>query len=129
MITIYFIDDEPILVMLVKRFLKSESDIQVTTFDKAEDALSQIKEGKKPDLVVSDIKMPGMSGFELARELIDGDHLRDMKFTYCTSFSSLEGASDVYGIERKDLLEFPMYKKPISAAFASFIRKHAGPDN
>lgn len=123
----YFIDDEPILLDLTKIYLERDRDLRVTYFSKASDALEMIKSGERPHLIISDIKMPEMTGFEFAQKLIDGQFLSDrMRFAYSTSFASLDGASDIYGVERKDLLQFPLFKKPITMGLISFIHQHAG---
>ena len=38
------------------------------------EALDKLRKGKKADLIVSDIKMPKMDGFELARRVNQSDH-------------------------------------------------------
>ena len=38
------------------------------------EALDKLRKGKKADLIVSDIKMPKMDGFELARRISAGDN-------------------------------------------------------
>lgn len=125
MISVFYIDDEPILLTLMEMLMKRESDIQLTTFEKAHKALEQMEAGNTPDLLISDIKMPEMNGFELLQTLLDKQLLSTTNFCYCTSFGSLEGASSIYGITRKDLLEVPFYKKPFNKHFAHFIREHA----
>ncbi len=42
---------------------------EVTTLASGEEALARIEKGARFDLVVSDIEMPGISGFELAERL------------------------------------------------------------
>jgi two-component system chemotaxis sensor kinase CheA len=45
------------------------SGFSVTTCESAVDALKMFDEGRKFDVVVSDIEMPGMNGFEFAETL------------------------------------------------------------
>lgn len=67
--TILIVDDETDLLTITKKFLEKEG-YKVHTFDSPELAFQHIKQGCKDCmLVVSDIKMPGMSGFELVRRL------------------------------------------------------------
>ena len=67
--TIMVVDDEPDLLALTKKFLESEG-YQVHAFSSPEAAVEHVKQGcTSCTLVVSDIKMPGMSGFELVRRL------------------------------------------------------------
>jgi CheY-like chemotaxis protein len=63
------VDDEPDLLTLTKKFLEREA-YQVHAFSSPETAIQHLEQGCATcTIVVSDIKMPGMSGFELVRRL------------------------------------------------------------
>ncbi len=64
---ILVVDDEKVIRDLVKRVLSGEG-YQVDTADNADDALNMI-EGKRYNLILLDIKMPGMGGAELYRRI------------------------------------------------------------
>ncbi len=64
---ILVVDDEKMIRDLVKRVLAGEG-YEVDTVDNARDALKKI-EGKRYNLVLIDIKMPGMDGIELYRRI------------------------------------------------------------
>ncbi len=61
------VDDEPNLLRAVAACLKAEA-YEVSTARSGREALLQLAEAV-PDLVVSDIRMPGMDGYQLARQL------------------------------------------------------------
>jgi len=61
------VDDEE-NIRLVLRTLLKKSDYAVAEASSAEDALEQLG-GFQPDFVISDVRMPGMSGIELCQEL------------------------------------------------------------
>jgi DNA-binding NarL/FixJ family response regulator len=61
------VDDEPNLLRAVAACLKVEG-YEVSTARSGREALVQLAE-TVPDLVVSDIRMPGMDGYQLARQL------------------------------------------------------------
>lgn len=61
------VDDEPNLLRAVAACLKAE-DYEVSTARSAHEALLQLAESV-PDLIISDIRMPGMDGYKLARQL------------------------------------------------------------
>ena len=61
------VDDEPNLLRAVEACLRAEG-FEVVTARSGRDALVSIAQ-TVPDLVVSDIRMPGMNGFELAQHL------------------------------------------------------------
>ena len=123
MTKLFFIDAEPILLKLCELFLGRSKNLEPNFFDNAFSALKEIEGGKIPDLIITDIKMPQMSGFDLAEILISKGLIDQLKFSYCTSFASLQEASDIYSLERKDLLKFPFYNKPIGRDILDFIEK------
>ncbi|HJT29633.1 MAG TPA: response regulator transcription factor [Pyrinomonadaceae bacterium] len=61
------VDDEPNLLRAVAACLKAE-DYEVSTARSGHEALMQLA-NSVPDLIISDIRMPGMDGYKLARQL------------------------------------------------------------
>lgn len=61
------VDDDPGLLRAVAETLRAEG-YEVTTARRGAEALVRIAESL-PDLIVSDIRMPGMDGYELVRNL------------------------------------------------------------
>ncbi len=66
---ILIVDDEPEMRIAITEALKREG-YQTDSAENAPDALHRI-EGEEFDLVISDVKMPKMSGQELLREIKD----------------------------------------------------------
>ena len=65
---VYVVDDEESIQRLLSRLLKSVG-LEVETFSGAQDFLSRYSASCRPACLVSDIRMPGMSGLALQREL------------------------------------------------------------
>jgi two-component system chemotaxis sensor kinase CheA len=66
--TLLFVDDSAFFRNMLTPVLKA-AGYDVTSVGGAEDALALVKKGQHFDLVVSDIEMPGMNGFDLAEAL------------------------------------------------------------
>ena len=64
---IFVIDDEKNIREIIRSYLEKES-FSVMEFDSAEPALEAFTR-YKPDMLIVDIMMPGMSGFELCNEV------------------------------------------------------------
>ena len=64
---IYIVDDSPTEVHVLKAMLEKNGHT-VDSADNAEAGIEQIK-AKKPDLVLMDVVMPGMNGFQATRAL------------------------------------------------------------
>ena len=66
--TILIVDDQPVNLKLLFTFLK-EQNFHLLVADSGERALKALAKEKKPDLILLDVMMPGMDGFEVCRRL------------------------------------------------------------
>ena len=67
---IFAIDDEKlVLEETMETIQKAVEKAEIKTYMRGNDALNAIKEGAVPDIVFSDIEMPGISGLEFAIQL------------------------------------------------------------
>ncbi len=83
-VTLAVVDDDASVLALVTSVLSS---YDVVAFDRPQPALDALKGGLRPDLIVSDVIMPGMTGFELHEAVRDLAPLRSVPFIYLTSMS------------------------------------------
>ena len=66
--TILIVDDSATILMSMDGILK-KGGFKVEKAANAEAALKKLKGGAKPDLVITDLNMPGMNGIEMIREI------------------------------------------------------------
>ncbi len=83
-VTVAVVDDDASILTLVTSVL---SGYRVVTFDRPQRALEALKGGLRPDLIVSDVIMPSMTGFELHESVRELAPLRSVPFVYLTSMS------------------------------------------
>ena len=74
MARILLVEDDPQVGELVRRFLEKEG-LETSWARSGGEALAQVWEGQKPDLVVLDRGLPDMEGLEVLKELRDFDPL------------------------------------------------------
>ena len=85
------IDDEPMILECIKEALQSEGYSVEVTSDPRE-GLRRLKEEDDIDLALLDIKMPGMSGFDVYREY---RRVRKVPAIFVTAYpASFNAASD-----------------------------------
>lgn len=100
------VDDDEAILRILKRALAPDYDVAL--FSRAADALTAIDGGLEPDLVVSDLVMPGISGIEF-REALRTRHAALLdRFVFCSGSGDQRALAD-YIVREK----VPMYHKPI----------------
>ncbi len=83
---ILVVDDEPSICELLSEFL-SLLGYQVFTAGNGGEAVSRFKE-KRPDIVLLDIKMPGMSGIDVLRKI--KEHDSEAKVIMVSAFGDID---------------------------------------
>ena len=81
--TVLLVDDDPYILYAVEKFLKIKGLKTLSTTDPAQAFLLAQKE--KPDLIISDVAMPGLDGFTLLRELKAGKKTKDIPLVLLTA--------------------------------------------
>jgi CheY-like chemotaxis protein len=100
------VEDEPSLRMLYRGDL-AEDGYEVATASNAPEALAQI-ETIRPDLVVLDIRMPGMDGLDAMTRILERDPriavVLNSAFS-CYKDNFLSWAADAYVVKSSDTSE------------------------
>lgn len=81
--TILIVEDSPSELELMSHYLK-ESGYKVIQASGAKEGLEKALE-LKPDVIVTDVVMPGMSGFELCRSLKKNPDTQTVPIVICSS--------------------------------------------
>jgi DNA-binding response OmpR family regulator len=90
--TILVVDDDPSILRAVEAFLKIKGFRVLTSLDPAEGF--KMANDKKPDLIISDIAMPGIDGFTLLA------NLRENKATSRTPLVLLTATDRISDVEK-----------------------------
>jgi DNA-binding NtrC family response regulator len=102
--TVLIVDDERTLARAVRAFL-TESGYDAEVAPDAEQALGML-EALRPDVVFSDLRLPGMNGIELLRRIREFDP--SIAVVIMTAYGTIEGA-----VEAVKLGAFDYLKKPV----------------
>lgn len=68
MTTIFLVDDSATVLMSMETILK-KAGYGVATAASGEEAVATLEKGLKPNLIITDIHMPGMNGIDLIRKV------------------------------------------------------------
>lgn len=81
--SILIVDDDPHIIHMLELFL-GKSDFNILTAENGQNAL-QVLEGQRPDLIVCDIMMPEMDGYEFRSNLLKDDRFRFIPFVFLSA--------------------------------------------
>jgi len=91
-ITAWIVDDDQSVRWVLEKSLK-QADIETRSFERAEHLLEAI-DADTPDVLITDVRMPGMSGIALLERLRTGHP--DLPIIVITAHSDLENAVAAY---------------------------------
>ena len=113
------IGTSPTVVTVVKYFLELDG-FEVLV---AEDGLAglEIARRARPEVVVSDINMPGMDGMALTKALRDDPATRDVAILLLTSEASTESETRGLELGADDYLVKPVEPKRLAARVKSIL--------
>ena len=107
---ILVVDDELDMLMLLRMIIEDNTDYEVETTNNPSEALKMVMENNY-DLVISDLKMPGMDGLELFDEVREMDP--DLPLIIITAYGSLETSDEAIKKGVADFITKPFRKDSI----------------
>ena len=127
--SILVVDDEPDVVDLFKRRFRRElrrGDYTMLFANSAEDAMQQLRAGVQPEimLILSDINMPGKSGYELLSEAKQA--WPDLPVAMITAYGDDESRRRAMEAGATDFLTKPLDFDELKAKIQQMIAERRG---
>ena len=118
--TVMIVDDNPQNVELLQAFLEALPVKIVTAADGVE-ALENVAE-HDPDLILLDIMMPRMSGFQVCRKLKGDPKTRDIQILMVTALNELGDIEQASDCGTDDFVSKPVNKFELLTRVKSLLR-------
>lgn len=110
--TILIIDDVPDNIDVLKGILSSSYKVRAAT--SGEKGLA-IAEKHKPDLILLDIQMPGIDGYEVCERLKISDETKDIPVIFVTAHDEVEDETHGFKLGAVDYITKPVYPELVLA--------------
>ena len=114
--SVLIVDDQSINIGMLTKILSPEYDIYCTTSGAK---AIEIAEKQKPDLILLDIVMPEMDGFEVITQLKNSDKLRHIPVIFITGLTETGDEEKGFSLGAADYIT-----KPFSPAIVKFRVDH-----
>ncbi len=100
------VDDIPLNLMLVQKML-GRFNFEMRTATGGQQALDAVEE-KKPDLILLDLMMPGIDGFEVLRRLRENPETADIQVVILSALNSNEDVVKGFNAGANDFIMKPI---------------------
>lgn len=120
--TILIVDDVPDNVQLLDLMLSAQG-YEVRSATSGEMALNVISE-LKPALILLDIMMPGMDGFEVCEKLKNDQQFCEIPIIYISSLEDVENKLKAFTCGGVDYITKPFQSEEVLARVATHIKLH-----
>jgi YesN/AraC family two-component response regulator len=119
--TVLFIDDETPWLSMIKTAVE-DAPFEVITADSGEAALRKIKR-KKPDLILSDVRMPTMNGFDLFEKIRSNPRFRDVPYVFMSSIDDFDARRTAKEIGADDYVEKPIDTEQVESIVIKLLTR------
>jgi PAS domain S-box-containing protein len=118
--TVLIVDDEPANLGVVSNYLESAGFGVLI----ARDGISGLKKTRyaPPDLILLDVLMPGMDGFETCRQLKADEALRDIPVIFMTALAETEQKIKGFEVGAVDYITKPFRHEELLARVTTHLR-------
>ncbi|OGR77520.1 MAG: hypothetical protein A2X32_01225 [Elusimicrobia bacterium GWC2_64_44] len=121
MAKILIIDDDETIHLICKAYLSKSGYTVETAFDGPEGL--ELAASCQPDLVLLDINMPRMSGFDVAKKLKENEATKHIPIVMMTSLKQDSNIQRGYGLGIEDYITKPTNMAHLKLRIDKFLEK------
>ena len=110
-LNVLVVDDVPLNILLIKKML-SQYTFQLRTANGGQAALDAVAQ-KMPDLMLLDLMMPGIDGFEVIRRLRADEKTKDLPIIILSALNSEQDISKGFQLGANDFINKPIFMEKL----------------
>ena len=122
-LSVLVVDDVPLNILLIKKML-SQYTFEIRTANGGQAALDAIAQ-TKPNLVLLDLMMPGIDGFEVIRRLRADDATKDLPIIILSALNSEQDISKGFQLGANDFINKPIIMEKLLSSVTTQINLQA----
>lgn len=122
-LSVLVVDDVPLNILLIKKML-SQYTFEIRTANNGQAALDALAE-KKADLLLLDLMMPGIDGFEVIRRLRAAEETKELPIIILSALSSEQDISKGFQLGANDFINKPIIMEKLINSVTTQINLQA----
>jgi CheY-like chemotaxis protein len=122
-LSVLVVDDVPLNILLIKKML-SQYTFEIRTANGGQAALDAIAQ-KMPNLVLLDLMMPGIDGFEVIRRLRADEKTKDLPIIILSALNSEQDISKGFQLGANDFINKPIIMEKLLSSVTTQINLQA----
>ena len=119
---ILFVDDEPNMLDSLRRALRTKNDLWEMKFVGSADAALEAMRTVSFDAIITDVRMPGKTGFQLLEAILSREETRDIPVIIVTGENDQDLKRRALDLGAADLLNKPVNTNDLIARIGSVLR-------
>ena len=120
---IMIVDDDPGVIYTVKNGMENlDNDYEIITVNNGNDCLELLEKNQLPDLILLDIMMPEISGWEIYKKIKENDSWKDIPVVFLTARTD-RIAKEAGGFLGDDYIEKPFNLPDLKARIDKLLKK------
>lgn len=123
-VSVLVVDDIPLNILLIEKMLK-RFGFEIRRAESGQQALDAIAE-RQPQLVLLDIMMPGMSGYEVLEKIRQTKSMEELPVVMLSALSANNDISQASGLGANDFLTKPVVMEHLLNCVATQLNKLYG---
>lgn len=117
---VLIVDDVPLNVLLIQKML-SKQPYELRTANNGQQALDLVAQ-EKPDLILLDLMMPGIDGFEVLRRLRANPETADIAIVILSALNSNEDIVKGFDMGANDFITKPIIMQRLLSAVSTQLQ-------